>query len=243
MPPSRRVKGQVTKWEQRMGKPGRARHTQAAFSARMVSMVRRYSWGYLGLAIRRMPPRCVHQLGHPACPQGQDGVELLHHADVVQVHVAGAGTSPRFQRRRTCTSAGRGSRGRMPAASQGGPGVVQHGGHLPPGGQGGVLLAAGGPPFFRARVWTVRFSGARAMHLVQGLAEALPRVSPGRPAMRSMLMARPPHLPGQGIGPADVRRPVAAADGRQHGVGHGLGVHGDPVAAPGAGWHRQLFPA
>lgn len=29
-----------------MGKPGRARHTQAAFSARMVSMVRRYSWGY-----------------------------------------------------------------------------------------------------------------------------------------------------------------------------------------------------
>ncbi len=42
-----------------------------------------------------------------------------------------------------------------------------------------------------------------------------------------------PHtgLPGQGIGPADILGPMAAADGCQDRVGHGLGVDGDPVAA------------
>ena len=91
---------------------------------------------------------------------------------------------------------------------------------------------------FRVRVCTVMFSGERAIAAARLCANPS-TVSPGRPAIRSMLMFWCPAA-RLAVAAQDVGRGVPAADARQHRVAEGLGVDGD-AGAPYSLQHSQLF--
>ena len=185
-----------------------------------------------------MGVRGVHQLGDPAAADGDDGVQLLHHDDVVKA--LGAGFTPTHVLQR----AGHillsiQIVGQIAFITKCIQRKLQHPGDFLPVGDAHPLFHEGGALFqcqgVDGDVLRVHFQNP-----LQRGTEALVGVL-GQAGDEVHIDAVKANLPGQGVGPADVVGGVAAADGPQDGVVQGLGVDGD-AADVVAFEDLQLFP-